>query len=138
MAEPGFELRPTGVVHSPITDSPAMPAEGVEAEIEIFAPFRPGLAVSETSSRFIVLGWFDRAGRDVTQVGRADSPGSRRGVFGLRSAARPNPIGLAFSRNLGLIERGLRVDDLDFLDGTPVVDLNRYSPSWDCVFSARS
>ena len=138
MAEPGFELRPIGVVHSPITDSRAMPAEGVEAEIEIFAPFRPSLASSETNSHLIVLGWFDRAGRDVTQVGPADSPGSRRGVFGLRSAARPNPIGLAVCRHLGLSERGVRVADLDFLDGTPIVDLKRYSPSWDCVFSARS
>ena len=31
-----------------------------------------------------------------------------------------------------------KVDALDFIDETPIVDIKRYSPSWDCVFSARS
>ena len=135
MAEPGLEVHPIGLVHSPISDARAMPAEGVEAELELFAAFRPGLISSEANSHLIVLGWFDRASRDVTQVG---TPDARRGVFGLRSAARPNPIGLAVCRHLGLTDRGLRVADLDFLDGTPIVDVKRYSPSWDCVFAARS
>jgi hypothetical protein len=32
----------------------------------------------------------------------------------------------------------LFVEGLDFVDGTEIVDIKRYSPSWDCVFSARS
>jgi tRNA-Thr(GGU) m(6)t(6)A37 methyltransferase TsaA len=130
-----FALRPIGVVRSAIQDMRAMPAEGVDAEIEVYEPFRGGLAAAGANSHLIVLGWFDRADRETLLAG---NPASPRGVFGLRSPARPNPIGLAICRLITLTDRGPRVANLDFVDGTPIVDLKRYSPSWDSIFSARS
>jgi tRNA (adenine37-N6)-methyltransferase len=32
----------------------------------------------------------------------------------------------------------VQLDRLDFVDGTPVVDLKRYSPGWDAIFAART
>ncbi len=61
-----------------------------------------------------------------------------RGVFGLRSPGRPNPLGLCTARVTRIRGRELQFDRLDFIDGTPVVDIKRYSPGWDSVFSART
>lgn len=135
MADEGYALRPIGVVRSPVGNPREMPAEGVDAEIEIGGPFRGGLAAAGANSHLIVLGWFLQADRETLLSG---NPAAPRGVFGLRSPARPNPIGLAICRLITLIDRGARVANLDFVDGTPIVDLKRYSPSWDCIFSARS
>lgn len=130
-----IEVRPIGVVRSPIADSRAMPKEGVEAEIHLAEPYRSGLIGLGDNSHVVVLGWFDRADRTLVTIGPTDAP---RGVFGLRSPVRPNPIGLAICPIREVTGEGVRVGHLDFLDGTPIVDLKRYSPSWDNVFGARS
>jgi len=47
-----------------------------------------------------------------------------KGVFSTRSPARPNPIGLHQVRVLEIISGNiLKVDHLDALDGTPVIDI---------------
>lgn len=70
----------------------------------------------------MLLTWLDRAGRDVLVVQpRNDPTRPEQGVFGTRSPARPNPIGL--HRVTILATDGLRVhvNNLEALDGTPVL-----------------
>jgi tRNA (adenine37-N6)-methyltransferase len=135
-------LTPIGVVHSPVTDRRAMPVGGVPAEIEVFAPFRAGLLDIGSNSHVVALVWLHESERDRLQArGRNPPPDAPlRGVFGLRSQMRPNPIGLTVARLLAADEPGgrLRLDALDFIDGTPVIDLKRYSPGIDSVFAART
>jgi len=117
-----------------------MPPVGVEAEIEIFPEFAEGLLRIEENTHIWVLGWFQDADRARLELVRPEYEPARRrrGVFGLRSVARPNPIALTATRLLSVEGRRLRVARLDFVDGTPIIDLKRYSPSWDCIFAARS
>lgn len=107
---------------------------GGRAWLEIHEPFRPGLLGLERFSHVIVLAWLHEARRDpiVIRPPHAEVP---RGVFALRSPVRPNPIGLTVARVLsvdaasGLVE----LDAIDFLDGTPLVDLKPYRPGIDAV-----
>ncbi|MCX2727577.1 tRNA (N6-threonylcarbamoyladenosine(37)-N6)-methyltransferase TrmO [Thermomicrobium sp. 4228-Ro] len=140
MTQTAFQLVPIGIVHSPIADRRMMPPEGVEAEIEVFPEFAEGLLRIEENTHIWVLGWFHDADRARLELVRPEYEPARRrrGVFGLRSVARPNPIALTATRLLSVEGRRLRVARLDFVDGTPVIDLKRYSPSWDCIFAARS
>lgn len=133
-------LRFVGRVHSPVREREAMPHGGIPAAIEIFPAFAPALAAIEQNSHIIVLAWLDGAQRDRLQVrGRGAAPDAPpRGVFGLRSADRPNPIGLTATRLLRQDGAWLWVERLDFVDGTPVIDLKRYSPGWDAIFAART
>jgi formylmethanofuran dehydrogenase subunit E len=58
--------------------------------------------------------------------------GEARGTFACRSPHRPNPIGVT---TVELVERTgceLRVEGLDAIDGTPVLDLKPHAPSLDC------
>ena len=52
-----------------------------------------------------------------------------KGVFSLRSPARPNPVGLHVAKLVGLdIGSGrIELDAIDVLDGTPVIDLKPIS-----------
>ncbi|HQP72272.1 MAG TPA: TrmO family methyltransferase, partial [Methanoculleus sp.] len=60
-----------------------------------------------------------------------------KGVFSLRSPARPNPLSISVVRLFGVREgRYLLLEHLDLIDGTPVIDIKPYQPGWDCVFSA--
>jgi tRNA-Thr(GGU) m(6)t(6)A37 methyltransferase TsaA len=135
-------LRPIGVVRSPVRERGVMPGGGVPATVEVFPAYRAGLVDIASNSHLIVLAWLHLAERDRLQAaGRHAPPGAPlRGVFGLRSQMRPNPIGCTVARLLAadLPAGRLTLDRLDFLDGTPVVDLKRYSPAIDAVFAART
>ena len=115
---------------------------GAPASIEILPPYRSALYRLEKHTHIWVLAWLDQAERDVLQVtprGVADrGPGGLHGVFAVRSPARPNPIGLTATRILALREDALDVAQLDFLDGTPVIDLKPYFVTRDAILAANN
>ena len=131
-----YSVTPIGRVVSPVGEGDEMPIDGVPASIEVFPEYEAGLAGIESNTHLIILGWFHKADRSGLTLSRHGGRG--RGVFGLRSPGRPNPIGLTSARVLGVEGRVVRLDRLDMIDGTPIVDIKRYSPGWDSIFSART
>jgi tRNA (adenine37-N6)-methyltransferase len=53
----------------------------------------------------------------------AEAEGRLQGVFASRAPARPNPIGLSLVRNLGVDGTTITIGGVDFVDGTPVLDI---------------
>lgn len=135
-----LKLVPVGIVHSPVVERREMPAHGVRARVEVFREFHDGLLLIEGNTHLWIVGWFAGAERDQHQIVRPEyrSGERRRGVFGLRSTTRPNSLGMCASSLVEVQDGWLTLDHLDFLDGTMVVDIKRYSPSWDAIFAARS
>lgn len=137
-----WELKPVGVVRCGVRVRKEMPVWGVPASIEILPEYEQALHRIEKHTHIWVLGWLVQGGpeRDVLQVtprGVSDpGPAGLHGVFAVRSPARPNPIGLTAARLLRREGRRLDVDRLDFLDGTPVVDIKPYFINRDLIFSA--
>ncbi len=137
-----LSLQPVGEVRSPIRERKRMPVWGVSASIEIYPRFAPALHRIEKHSHLWILAWLTM-GRDerhvlqVTPRGVNDpGPDGLHGVFSVRSPARPNPIGLTAARVTGREGLTLHLDRLDFLDGTPVLDLKPYFITRDLIFSA--
>jgi tRNA-Thr(GGU) m(6)t(6)A37 methyltransferase TsaA len=125
---PDISLVPIGRVESPLTDAADAPKQGFEGGPDAWLVFEPrvmdALDGLEPCARVIVLTWLDRADRDTLRVHpRDDASNPLRGVFGTRSADRPNPIGLHEVEVLAVEGNRVRVSDLEALDGTPVVDL---------------
>ncbi len=133
-----MELEPVGIVHSPVKDKGDMPHHGVSASVEVYPQFTDALLGIEGNTHIMVIGWFHEADRKLLKADRFSGGARERGVFGIRSSSRPNPLGLTPCRLLSREGNILHVEQLDFIDGTPVVDIKRYSPGWDCIFSARS
>ena len=98
--------------------------------IQVDPRYAKGLKDLETCSHVIVLYWMDRAPRNlVLQTPR--HYGQTRGVFALRSPARPNPIAMSVAELKGVDGPTLTVRGLDCLDGTPLLDLKPYFASTD-------
>src|SRR5262245_16011633 len=123
-----YEIDPVGVVESPLTDPATAPKQGFEGAPETSLVFEERVLEAldgiEEGDEVIVLTWLDRADRDVLKVHpRDDASNPLRGVFNTRSADRPNPIGLHPVRVVAIDGNRLRVQDLEALDGTPIVDV---------------
>lgn len=123
-----FELRPIATVQSPLTDLMSAPKQAHEGAPQAWLNFDPtvldGLDALRVGDRVIVLTWLHRADRDVLVVHpRGDVANPLQGVFSTRSPARPNPIGLHEVQILEIDGARVRVDALEALDGTPVVDV---------------
>lgn len=132
-----FSLRPIGVVRSAVTDPNLMPGEGVPARVEIFAPFAEGLERMEINTHVTVVAWFDLADRENLTARRRETD-APRGVFTTRSPNRPNPLGITTSRIVAIEGNTLHLANLDFVDGTPVVDVKGSLRGWDFAWAARS
>ena len=123
-----IEIVPVGVVSSRLTERAAAPRQGDEGAPEAWLVFTPavaaGLADLAPGDEILVLTWLDRADRDVLAVRPRDDPARPlTGVFSTRSADRPNPVGLHRVTVLAVDGRRVRVDRLEALDGTPVIDI---------------
>lgn len=105
---------------------------GQQATVEVEAPYRPGLQGLAGTSHVVILSWLGFAPRNliVQQPRHASSP---KGVFALRTPARPNPVGLHVARLIALdMAAGLlTLDAIDVLDETPVIDIKPYFASID-------
>jgi tRNA-Thr(GGU) m(6)t(6)A37 methyltransferase TsaA len=128
MPDADLTLRPIGRVESPLTDPSEAPKQGFEGGPEAWLVLEPrvldGLDGVRPGDRLIVLTWLDRADRETLKVHPRDDPANPlRGVFGTRSADRPNPIGVHEVEVLEIEAERMRVTDLEAVDGTPVVDL---------------
>ena len=123
-----FEMRPIGVVESPLRDLHEAPRQGdegaPEAWLHLEGRVRAGLDGLAPGDEIIVLTWLDRASRDVLRVHpRGDASRAEQGVFTTRSPDRPNPIGLHRVVVLTIDGLRIRVSGLEAIDGTPIVDL---------------
>jgi tRNA (Thr-GGU) A37 N-methylase len=66
-----------------------------------------------------------------------ETPPPERGVLASRSQLRPNPLGVSVVQIVHRRKAVLRVQGLDALDGTPVLDIKPYLPSYDAVPEAK-
>jgi hypothetical protein len=53
------------------------------------------------------------------------------GIFAMRAPARPNPIGISVVRLVGIQDNILHIEDVDIVDGTPLLDIKPYVTDFD-------
>jgi tRNA-Thr(GGU) m(6)t(6)A37 methyltransferase TsaA len=98
--------------------------------VEIDPAFGNALDGITAGQDIVLLTWLHLGRRDVLQVHPRDNlDNPLTGVFATRSPNRPNPIGLHRVRVLEIAETTrLRVEPLEALDRTPVVDIKPVLP----------
>jgi tRNA-Thr(GGU) m(6)t(6)A37 methyltransferase TsaA len=123
-----YEVRPVGYVRSALTDPSDAPMQGAEGAPDAWLEFDPpiGEAVSDLAigSEVIVITWLHLASRDLLRVHPRDDAGRpMEGVFSTRSQDRPNPIGLHPVTVLEIDGLRVKVNNLEAVDGTPILDI---------------
>ena len=130
-----FTYTPIGTIHSPYTDIAGMPiqpsgARGVRGTIEIRSDLSEGLSDLDGFSHIILLYALHRCtGYSLTVTPFLDP--APHGIFATRSPKRPNAIGLSVVRLMGMDGCVLTIEDVDILDGTPLLDIKPYVPAFD-------
>jgi tRNA-Thr(GGU) m(6)t(6)A37 methyltransferase TsaA len=134
-ASPGPGYSPIGHVRSPYTRVDGMPlqtiaAAGVAGRVEVLPELADGLRDLAEFSHAWLLCHLDRSeGYETVVVPFLDD--RPRSLFATRSPRRPNPIGLSLVRVVRVDGAVLHVEELDLLDGTPVLDIKPYVPLFD-------
>jgi tRNA (adenine37-N6)-methyltransferase len=137
-----IRFKPIGLVHTQASDDEVRTrALGIQSRIEIYPEFQDGLEGLEGFSHIFVIGYFHRLRTEQVGPLRVKPRGLLRsglkleelpliGVFALDSPTRPNPIGLSLVPLLRLEKSSLVVSDLDYFDGTPILDIKPYQLSY--------
>ena len=135
----GDVIRPIGYVQSPCLDTMAVPLGGVQAVIQVLPEYEPGLYKIGDNSHLWILSWFGQATRSMLRVSptKVNPALPERGVFAMRSAARPNPIALTLVKLERIEGCRLFVRDYDAAEGTAVLDIKPYFEP-DTIFSPRT
>lgn len=133
---------PIGVIHTPNTraeETPIQPvfAEGVQGQAEILPEFADGLQDLDGFSHVWLLYWFHRAGAPRLTV-QPFLQDTEHGVFATRAPTRPNPIGMSLVRLVRREGCVLHLEDVDMLDGTPLLDIKPYVPRFDYRANVRT
>ena len=132
---------PIGIVHSPFQQLEGMPIQPAGAaktrgSIELLPEFAAGLQDIEGFSHLILLYHFHQV--QETQLLVTPFLDSRpHGIFATRAPKRPNPIGLSVVKLLGRTGNILHIEQVDLLDGTPLLDIKPYVPEFDRPRAAR-
>jgi tRNA (adenine37-N6)-methyltransferase len=137
-------FRPVGMVHRKESDDEVRKglSDPSESEVEIYPQYKEAVDGLEGFSHIFVLGYFHKLRPE--QIGPLKVRPKRLVKFGLKleelpfvgdftldSPTRPNPIGLSLVELLRIEEgRRLIVSELEFFDGTPVLDIKPYQSGY--------
>jgi tRNA-Thr(GGU) m(6)t(6)A37 methyltransferase TsaA len=130
-----IEYRPIGIIHTPHQTPEGTPiqpngARGVAGQIEIFPEYIAGLADLAGFSHLYIIYHFHLS-KEFSLTVKPFLDDIERGLFATRAPSRPNPIGLSAVELLGIENGTLRVQDIDVVDGTPLLDIKPYVPAFD-------
>ncbi len=142
---PELALRPIGTVRNSVTDRSTVKGdewEGVESELIVDPDLAPGLDGLEGFSHIVVIFWMHQSppfsSSRLKVHPRGDESRPLTGVFATRSPVRPNSLGLSTVRLVERMGNVLRVQGLDAINGTPIVDIKPYLPHDDNVSGVKA
>ena len=130
-----IKYKPIGVIHSPFKEPKGTPiqpaaAKGIRGTVEVFPEYVRGLKDIDGFSHLILVYHFHLS-QGVSLEAKPYMDNKVHGVFAIRSPRRPNPIGISVVRLVRVEESILHIQDIDIVDGTPLLDIKPYVPQFD-------
>lgn len=128
-------FQPIGIIHTPFQDLEGMPvqtigAQGVKGTVELVPDLEAGLKDLDGFSHLILIYCFHLSGEAPLHV-LPFLDCTPRGVFATRVPGRPNGIGISVVRLTEVRGSVLHVEDVDMVDGTPLLDIKPFVPQFD-------
>ncbi len=128
-------INPIGVIRTPHKDINNMPiqpiaAEGVKGHIELLPEYADGLKDLEGFSHITLFYHFHKVeGYKLRVTPFMDTV--EHGIFACKAPKRPNPIGMSTVKLIGIEGNILHLEQVDMLDGTPLLDIKPFFPKYD-------
>ena len=127
--------KPIGRIETPYASREGMPiqakgGEGIRGRIVLLPEYAKGLQDLGGFSHLILLYHFHLT-QETRLVVTPFLDTVPRGVFATRSPNHPNPIGLSTVRLIEIRETVLEIEDVDIVNGTPLLDIKPYVPQFD-------
>lgn len=122
--------KPIGIIHSPFTqieDMPIQPAAamGIKGQIVINKTYVEGLSDLDGFSHIYLLYHFHLS-RSYSLKVTPFLDDRQHGVFSTRAPRRPNQIGLSVVSLIKINFNILEIENVDIIDGTPLLDIKPY------------
>jgi len=139
---PDFEpnplaIEPIGRVRNAERDASRQDWRGTRSHIDLRPELEAALLGLGDYSHLIVVGWLHEISAELRGRAQAFPSGDQRlprqGALALRGGARPNPLSVTICRLRGIEGATLEVEDLDLIDGTPILDVKPYLAYYDAV-----
>jgi tRNA-Thr(GGU) m(6)t(6)A37 methyltransferase TsaA len=122
--------KPIGIIHSPFFKIEDMPiqsssAEGIRGQIVLNEKYIEGICDLDGFSHIYLLYHFHLSKSfNLKVVPFLDN--QERGVFSTRAPKRPNSIGLSVVKLIKIDKNILEIENVDIVDGTPLLDIKPY------------
>jgi tRNA (adenine37-N6)-methyltransferase len=130
-----FCMKPIGVIRTPFKEPAGMPIQASRSsalgEIEVFPEYEAGLESAEGLSHLILIYVFHAALDSPDLLVKPFLDDKEHGIFATRFFRRPNPIGISIVRLIQMTGALLKIQCVDMLDGTPLLDIKPYVPEFD-------
>ena len=131
-----------GIIQTPFKEIAGMPiqpsgARDVPGQLLLDPQYEEGLCDLDGFSHLILLYHFHLS-KGYSLMVKPFLDTVQRGLFATRAPRRPNPIGLSIVRLNRIDGRILHLLDVDMLDGTPLLDIKPYVPTFDIRSDARA
>ena len=137
----GILYKPVGIIHTPFKEVKAMPiqpigAKGIQGTIEVEPEYVDGIKDLEGFSHIFLIYHFHLSQGYSMQI-KPFMDDDLHGVFATRAPKRPNPIGISVVRLVRAEGVTLHIEDVDMVDGTPLLDIKPYVPEFDALKAER-
>ena len=123
-------FEPIGYIHTSFTNLSGMPiqpssAKSAKGTIELKKEFTKALDDLNGFSHIYLIYYFHKSKSFNLKV-KPFLDDVKRGLFATRSPCRPNSIGLSVVRLISIKDNILRIENIDVLDGTPLLDIKPF------------
>lgn len=130
-----IEYRQIGIIYSPFKEPKGTPiqptaAKGINGKVEVYPEYADGLLDLDGFS-YIILLYHCHLATGFSLKVKPFLDDKLHGVFATRAPRRPNSIGLSIVRLIRIEENVIHIQDVDIIDGTPLLDIKPYVPNFD-------
>lgn len=126
---------PIGIIYTPFEKGDAIPIQpaggkGIKGKIILDENLAEGLKDLDGFSHIFLIYCFHLSGDySLKVIPYMDT--KERGVFATRAPKRPNNIGISVVKLNKIEDNILYVEDLDIINGTPLLDIKPFVPRFD-------
>jgi tRNA (adenine37-N6)-methyltransferase len=129
-----IDIKPIGIINTPYKKAHDVPFQVHKSQnkgrVTVYKEFAEGLNDVDGFSYITIIYYFHKAkGYKLKSKPYLDD--IPRGIFAIRGPHRPNHIGVTTVRLLKRIGRELIIKEMDMINGSPLLDIKPYVPSFD-------